>query len=462
MTPVAGADGTLSAINERFREVARQDERLLRRSSFSELDQPNPMLLYAVQPWPTFVGRRVMGQVEEIAVRLSGLIRELPERVFGNDAERLGRYFDLAPEFVAATLAPPSGIAGSISRADFMLTAQGFRCIEFNIASSLGGWESQVVTDILLRVPAVGELLDRHAVRYVHRSPVHQLFMHAIREILASSHWDGDAINFGIGLREMLPPLAARMFGGYLSTEYRTALHDIDPALTGELLLCPYEELDEQKGSLYLHGTRLDGLLEWHGHGTHAIAFRCLKAGTIELYNGPSSFILADKRCLALLSRYADDTDLFAPEDAALIRQHVPWTRRVLPGEASYRGETVEIPDLIISRQQDLVLKKGHAVSAAGRDVFLGKTTSGEQWADVLRRALEEGDWVTQEVVESLPFFYQNGEEGCCAHDVIWGPFVFGQTFAGVSLRMQPKALSGVVNLHRGATVGVVFEVEED
>jgi hypothetical protein len=55
------SDAGLSAVNGEFRERARNDERLLSRATFAEIDRPNPMLHYALQPWPTFVGPRVMG-----------------------------------------------------------------------------------------------------------------------------------------------------------------------------------------------------------------------------------------------------------------------------------------------------------------------------------------------------------------------------------------------------------------
>ncbi len=42
---------------------------------------------------------------------------------------------------------------------------------------------------------------------------------------------------------------------------------------------------------------------------------------------------------------------------------------------------------------------------------------------------------------------------------MIWGPFLFGETYGGVFLRMQPKADRTVVNLTQTATEGCAFEV---
>jgi hypothetical protein len=459
--PLATSDGELSAVNGAFREFARRNERLLSRSTFAELDRPNPMLHYALQPWPTFVGPRVTGQLETISVRLSQLIRQVPERDFANDPVRIGQHFDLDPEFVAALLAPPSGIDGAVSRADFVLTAAGFRCIEFNIASSLGGWENAILADMLLRVPALQDFLRDHAVRFVHRSPVRGLFRHVVREALTRDRPEGGTLNIGIGMRGPAPPQAERMLNAYLGAEYRAALKEIDPALRGNLLLCPYPDLLESGGRVLLRGLPIHSLLEWHNHGTEAITFRAQKAGTLDLYNGPASMILADKRCIALLSEGAEAGSL-DPADQALVRAHIPWTRRVLDTTATYRAEEVSVPNLVLSERSRFVLKKAKATSAGGSNVVLGRSSTDVRWAEVLRDALAEGDWIVQELVESLPFLYQNGPQGCSPHDAIWGPFVFGSTFAGAGLRVQPKAMAGIVNLHRGATVGILFEVETD
>jgi hypothetical protein len=452
-------DNSLSAVNGAFRDFARQDERCLSRTTFAELDRANPMLRYALQPWPTFVGPRVMGQLEAVSVRLSQLIRTLPQLAFGGDPGRIAGHFDLSPDFVAATLSEPNGVAGAVSRADFILTAEGFRCIEFNIASSLGGWETGILAGILLRVPVIDSFLRERAGPFVHRSPVRALFRHCLRIAALNGHADGNVINLGIGMREAPPPMAERMLSAYLGAEYRAALREA--GLEGTLLLCHYPALREEQGRLSLAGKRVDSLLEWHNHGTDAIIFRCFKAGNLDLYNGPASFILSDKRCISLLSEGAE-TGMLEPADAELVSTHIPWTRRVLSGIARYRGSTVTLPDFAVAQRPRLVLKKAKATSAGGSDVVLGRSSTDAQWADILRRALEEGDWVAQELVVSQPFLYQNGDRGCSPHDAIWGPFVFGDTFAGASLRVQPKEKEGIVNLHRGATVGIVLEVAAD
>jgi hypothetical protein len=105
------------------------------------------------------------------------------------------------------------------------------------------------------------------------------------------------------------------------------------------------------------------------------------------------------------------------------------------------------------------VIKKARSVG--GVHVVIGRLSSTEEWDAAISAALAGGDWIAQEHVESRSFLFQSGEHGCCPHDVIWGPFVFGARYAGTILKMQPKPLGGVVNLWRGATEGIVFEVDD-
>jgi hypothetical protein len=180
--------------------------------------------------------------------------------------------------------------------------------------------------------------------------------------------------------------------------------------------------------------------------------------GGATFFNGPLYLVLEDKRNLALLSAN-QDAECFDEAERQLVRSLVPWTRQVARERTLFRGEPVFLPELLPSRREHLVLKR--ATEYAGEEVFLGRVTPAAAWEDLVRQALESGDWVVQELVESKPYLYQTGVEGCAPHDVIWGLFVFGSRYAGVFLRMQPKDRAAIVNSRQGATQGIVFEVED-
>jgi hypothetical protein len=454
---LSAAHFDLSPMDLRFREVAAKDPELSRRSTFAELDQRHPLLRYRRQSWPTFISRRKVDEFGGLSTALSRLIRSIPERVFGNDARRIARFYGIDESYVQLMLASPTGIAGALSRGDFLHTRDGFQCVEFNMTSSLGGWETSILAGMLFRVPAIVRFLHENDLRVSFRNTLRLLFQHAVREAQEKLAYDGKEVNVAIGSREA-PGVVSEAARRFLAYEYQAALAELDASLTGTLTVCGYDEILEQKGTLRLRdGRRLHGLIEWHTDWTDSAVFRSFKQGHLVLFNGPVARVLSDKRNLAILWENAE-SDLFDAAERELIQQHIPWMGRVLPGTVSYRGERVSLEQHVLARREGLVLKK--ARSLGGEHVILGRFTPPAAWKASLQSALPAGDWVVQDYVESLPYLFQDGEEGCSSHDIVWGPFVFGATFAGAILRVQPRALEGIVNLTRGASEGILLEID--
>lgn len=109
------------------------------------------------------------------------------------------------------------------------------------------------------------------------------------------------------------------------------------------------------------------------------------------------------------------------------------------------------------------MIKKARA--GRGSAVHLGAATPEALWREQVDRALAEGDWIVQERVEPLPAIHQKGERGSGPHDVLWGLFVLGDRYGGGFLSLAPseaRGEGGVINVMRGATVGVIFEVLND
>jgi hypothetical protein len=221
-------------------------------------------------------------------------------------------------------------------------------------------------------------------------------------------------------------------------------------------VVCSADRLVRKGASLLLDDQKVDAVVELYGDWTSPHIYRAFKGDFIGLYNGPMGPIVSNKRNVALLSQHAA-SGAYSSEERAFIEAHIPWTRLVAPGEVDYEGKMHSLVELLTAHQEQFVLKDGDACGGSG--VVLGKCASPEDWRRTLDRALAEKDWVVQEVLESLPYLYQGGDYGCSIHDMIWGPFVCGDRYGGVVLRMQPKAAGGAVNLTLSATEGIVLEV---
>jgi hypothetical protein len=74
---------------------------------------------------------------------------------------------------------------------------------------------------------------------------------------------------------------------------------------------------------------------------------------------------------------------------------------------------------------------------------------------------MKEKNWIIQEFVESIPFVYQSGDSGTSDHNVIWGLFVFGNSYAGGFLRLGKKNTNHIINTAQGATESYMLQVVE-
>ncbi len=435
-----------------FREAAKDDPRLLDRRTFDALRAP--LFEYSLQSWPTFLGPETKAALHAASRGVCAALKKIPERVFGGDWAAIARFYGL-PSAAAAEIyfTEPNAMAGGIARGDFILTADGFKCMEVNWSARIGGWETAPLVAAHMRIPATAELVERLGIAVACTNTLRALFTHVVGEARAAGLAADGELNVAI-VRNSGSRMGSEAFQAHLREEYartRAALGGLD----GEVRECYPEDFASAGGEVRLAGRRIEAVIEFNDD-TPKDVYRAFKANRLVLWNGPVMKILSDKRNMALLSEGLEKGSFEAAEREA-IRRHVPWTRRVLPGRADFYGEEMAMRDLLLARREELVLKA--AISFGGKAVAIGDFTPEAAWREMVDAALARGDWIVQERIESLPYLYQSGEHGCSPHDMIWGPFLFGETYGGVFLRMQPKADRTVVNLTQTATEGCAFEV---
>jgi hypothetical protein len=448
---------SLSVEDWKFRDAARQSPELLSRSSFGILDEPNDLISFRLQSWPTFVRRSKVAELSRVSITMSNLIRSIPRKVFRDDPAAIGRFygFDNLP-LLEMLLDPPNGIPGAISRGDFIHGPRGFQCIEFNILPNVGGWESGILAEMHMKNAVTADLIARLGIQVSHVNTTREMFSHILEEARHEGLDQEGEINVAVLSEDRKKPQKRASFGRHLREEYQTVLTTEGRGLRGDVFICSNEELALQHHKLLLGGSRIHAAVEMEKN-TDQKVFRCFKAGGLNLYNGPVWQMLSDKRNIALLSDESLDTELTA-EERSFLQRHVPWTRLVRPERTRFRDERVFLPDLLESRREELVVK--NPLLYGGKEVYVGLYTSPSEWTEVVRKALASQQWVAQEYIPSTPYLYQNGDYGCSPHNVIWGPFIFGERYGGAILRMQPMADATVVNLSLTATEGLIFEVD--
>lgn len=449
----------LSRHDWRFRQLARERPELLLRASFASLDAPSRILFYPLQSWPSFIDRPRLDELADAATGMIRLVRSIPERVFRNDPEALDAFYDIGdPTLTELLFDRPNGIDGSLARGDFIRSAQGLSCIELNVAANLGGWETGLLARMHLANPVVRKTVEELGISVHWIDTTEVLFAHLLEETGRLVPEPEGEVQVALVLPADRAGAVPEELAAHLNREFRRVAEEMG-APGGRISLCTYPQLAADGLVLSQEGRRVHAVVELYLSRTPPEIYRCFKAGSINLYNGPLAGPLSDKRNLALLS---DDTLAtgFSREERRLIDSLVPWTRMVSSEPTVLDGREVHLAEVILELREEMVLKRGQL--GGGKGVHIGRVTSAAEWAALLETALTDGGWVVQRYVESLPYLFQSGEYGCCSHRVIWGPFVFGDRFGGAVLRMQPVSVEGAVNLSLTATQGILLGVGGD
>jgi hypothetical protein len=460
--PLAGAlrarHAALSEAQVSFLDFAARVPECLRPESYPALQVRDEVMESPVQPWPLFIGPGKRAEMARAGVGVCNLLRDIPHRVFADDPQRLAEYYALDPaaaQLISSALHQSGGMSHAVARGDFLETASGFKCCEFNIAGNLGGWHVARVAAEQLSTPVVRRFLDEHGLTVTWDDPLRGLFAHIVDDALGRGLASEGRLDLAFTCEPGKEP--AEMLRRYMDEQYRAVLAEKAPELAGAVTACLGNALDAGDGMLRLGGRRIHLVIDMDPMITYRPVFVALMANTARVFNGPASLTVSDKLNLALLSEL-QDSEIFDAAERETIRAHVPWTRRVADDFVDYAGERAYLPDLLEAERDRLVLKAG--LGWHGSEVHSGRLTAPARWQELVRTALEGGGWVVQERLEPLSYVFQMPGGGAGLHDVVWGLFVFGKHFGGGWLRVSPSGRDDVVNCARGARVSICFGVE--
>jgi hypothetical protein len=400
---------------------------------------------------------------------LCAVIKSLPQRIFDGDVGRLAEFYGLSPEqqeLIAAAFEGGAGVEDFFARGDYLLTDRGLRCLEVNLGANLGGWEMALLAQRYQRVP----LFQRFVAEHDLKPECASTFILALQQLvgLFRRHYRRSTDVLRVAL--LAPPgydaAAVAPALQYMSSVLQRILDGAGQGLRGALVAGLYRDLEVVGDDLLLDGEPVHVVMEQNPVRFDERILPILRRGEIRFLNGPLRWVLDDKRNLALLSdpRYRHH---FEPGERELLDATVPWTRCLEDrvdepphGLAQERGgERAPLRELALRHREDLVLKQGQGL--AGLAVHLGRSTPEDRWEELVDRALEQGDWVLQELVTSEPFVYQHGERGWAWHEAVWGLFALGQVHGGGFLRVQPGGSGQPVNTRTGARESVLLEVSE-
>jgi len=454
------AHETLSDFSVKFLEFVEKNPESLSRSNYEALYEIHFDLVFP-QPWPAFVSQLTRKKLEEAGREVFKLIKCIPECLFANDVEKMSEYYQVPADIVKFQLdgVTREHLNNILGRGDFIFSPSGLKCLEYNISSALGGWSIAFMEPLYSSEPIISKFLREYGLKIRNKSLMVVLFEHLLKAAV-DKYPEAHEINiavvvpgYGKHSEETLQKIHLdRIFKNILQLKYND--------LKGEIVFGDFIHLKIVDKFLFYNDKKIHLLLEMYNGDVPVEMMEIFKAGNVLLYNGPISELLSNKLNLALLSEN-EDSDVFNLEERRIIKEYIPWTRKVVPGEVTFGTDTFILEDFILSNQDKLVMKP--ADRFGGEGVYVGRYISALDWKGLIEVALYQKNWLVQEYVESFPFLHQAGLNGCSGHDVVWGVFIFGEQYAGTFLRVLPrgKNTKGIINSHMGAEYSVIFEVEE-
>lgn len=407
-------------------------------------------------PCPVFLEPGERAQLARDMLLVHDLLAALPDRLFDGDRVAFGRALGLTDASLRLVRRAQPGPPTALARADLYRSGDGFRLLELNITSALGGFENADINRAMLTHPALDSYVADRDLAY------HDTFGSI-----------ADTLRFELGDRvDGRRPVVALADWPESYKTYAPRLGVMAGLFDGlgvDAIPCHVGQFTETNGVLTVHGRAVDAVYRFFlleeilTPADLALVEPVMAAaerGSVVLFSRIDAELYGNKGALAMLSDERN-AHLFDATERECLTRFLPWTRYVRAKSTTTDGEPVDLIAYAREHQQDLILKP--ILLHGGAGIVAGWRVDVDEWAAHVAAA-KDGAWVLQCRVrpEPEPFPVVGSDE---YQDVYlnWGTFIAdpraigGDGYAGCIVRGTTDAEVGVVAMGAGAHVGCGF-----
>ncbi|MEU4774614.1 hypothetical protein [Micromonospora sp. NPDC023644] len=406
---------------------------------------------------PAFLGGAESRAVARDLRTVYDLLRALPERVFDGDLTALAQAVGMdALQTALITRVARAGSLAPLGRADLYHDGAGFRLLEFNITSALGGFESADINRAMLAYPPLREFADEHRLRY--RDTLGCIVRTMYAECAAMIPADRPPVVAVVDTIENFPIVGSRL----------EVLAEMLAGYGIEGIGCHLGQFTYPQGRPTVAGRAVDVVLRYFlpedlaDPSAAAQVEPLLVAAEQErvgLFSRLDAELYGNKGTLAMLS---DDRHrgLFDADELACLDRILPWTRHVRPRGTDPEGAEVDLLAYARARQDELILKP--TLLHGGNGVLAGWTVGGDEWQARLDAAMG-GPFVLQRRVQPAAEPFPDGAGGVQDLYLNWGVYLADRDvvdedgYAGCLVRGSTDPGVGVVSMAGGAKIGCTF-----
>ncbi|MEO8240456.1 MAG: hypothetical protein ABI576_20295, partial [Flavobacterium sp.] len=342
-------------------------------------------------------------------------------------------------------------------RLDLTYTEDGFKILEANIGSSIGGWQIHSFEHLIRKLhPELTENRDQYHSKNTLQIYINFLVDQVLKKVTTVKDTINIFIDNGFDESELEQKLADNtsllFFNEFLQRELSKR------GLKGEAFSGNLNELQLVNNDLCYKNNLIHGIAVLSMEVQVNIAvFRAFVTDKVYFPDHLGLKMMGDKRNLAILLELAHEGK-FSLEENELILKNVPWTVFIENKKILFKNKEYNLLELLKNNKEQFVIKVARGYQ--GKDVFVGKFNTDDEWQEAIDLALSTNAFIAQEFSESIDFLAPNGQNIWTSHKLIWGSFGFGDSYGGVWVRMsEVKTDVGVINSATGAVEAIVFEV---
>ncbi|GGX16563.1 hypothetical protein [Aquimarina muelleri] len=412
---------------------------------------------YPVSSWPVIINQEKAIRLNKLSVKLPELLYQIPLLCFNNDIKKIADFYFGGNEMIAAVAMMGHEKNVDIGcRLDLTYTKKGFKVLEINMGSSIGGWQVQSFESIIRKShPQLSSSETRHNYDSKNTQLIYIEFL--VDKIVQYVPSVNNEINVFVSLKNDMNADVKKdgvaFFNDLLKVELQKR------GIKGGAYSGDISSLKLVDKKLTLNSKEIHSVLFFSLDNTQEVprdVFRAFIMDNIYFPDHLGTSFLRNKKNLALLRNLAEQGK-FTPEDNMLILESIPWTSLIKDSMVVYEEQKYKLIDLLTQKKDSFVIKAANG--AQGEDVFIGKFSTAEKWKTILELALEKNNFIAQEFSDSISFLAPNGSNEWVPHKLIWGSFGFGERYGGVWVRMSAvKTDVGVINSATGAVEAIVYE----
>jgi hypothetical protein len=411
---------------------------------------------YPVTSWPILIDKEMSEQLNELSLTIPRLLRQIALLYFNNDIKKIADFYFTGDVMQAefAMMCHKKNLEIGC-RLDLTYTQNGFKVLEANMGSSLGGWQIQSLESLIRN--SHSELMDpEKSGNYKGTDTVSIYVKFLVKQIIKSGCIDNGTLNLFIDMKDIEEGTQQQQnldfFNGFFKRELA------ENGLRGEALTGNINLLELVDGKLRLQDKVINGVIfiTLDVNPTPAI-FRAFMIDRLYFPDHLGVSLLGDKGNLGILLELAQAGKFSARENELMIK-HIPWTSSVENKKVIFKHKDYNLIELLKANKNSFVIKAARGFQ--GKDVFVGKFLSDDEWIKALETALESRLFIAQEFSDSVDFLAPNEQNEWTPHKLIWGAFGFGDAYGGVWVRMsEVKSNAAVINSATGAVEAIVFEL---